>query len=209
LTYAAVVISPTPALSAPGGGLVVTRLHPLDLNRLPTIVEVTSALLGRSCRPRWYHVDLSIVPNGSSGWIAARAVRLYRVPALIVIDLATRTLRLYRSGRLVLRTPVGIGAPATPTPVGRFFVNERYLLTSDDGPFGPAALGISAHSDALEHAWVEQGPVALHGTDEPWSIGEAASHCCVHVPNPVMRRVFTLTPDGTPVIIEAGAPRSE
>ena len=134
--------------------------------------------------------------------VPARYVRVYRVVSRIVINLSKRRLRVYRSGKLVLQTTVGIGTPETPTPVGTFFVDERYVLSSADGPFGPDALGVSAHSVALQHSWVEQGPIALHGTNEPWSIGEAASHGCIHVANDVMRRLFPLAPDGTPVIIE-------
>jgi lipoprotein-anchoring transpeptidase ErfK/SrfK len=79
-------------------------------------------------------------------------------------------------------------------------VNERYLLTSADGPFGVAALGISAHSDVLKN-WVQGGPVALHGTDQPSLIGDAVSHGCVRLANAVMIRLFRLAPAGTPVLI--------
>lgn len=202
VAYAALVVQDTDVRSSPGASALVASLGPLDINHLPTVVGVIGAKVSRACTPEWYRVELSVIPNGTMGWVPARAVRLYRVASRIVVNLATRTLRLYRRGKLVMRTPVGIGAPGTPTPVGRFFVDERYVLTSADGPFGPAALGISAHSDTLQDSWVEQGPIALHGTNEPWSIGEAASHGCVHIPNAVMRRLFALAPDGTPVVIQ-------
>jgi lipoprotein-anchoring transpeptidase ErfK/SrfK len=203
LSYAALVPGPTLIHSAPGSASVVAKLGRLDVNGQPTVLDVTGALLSPACKALWYRVELSVIPNGTTGWVKAGTVHLYRVTSRIVVDLATKVLRLYRSGRLALITPVGVGAPTTPTPAGRYFVDERYVLASSDGPFGPAALGISAHSVALEHSWVEDGPIALHGTDEPSSIGEAASHGCVHVPNAVMRRLFSLAPDGTPVLIQA------
>jgi len=110
---------------------------------------------------------------------------------------------VYRAGKLILRTTVGIGSPRTPTPTGSFFVDERYRLASASGPFGPDALGISAHSIALQDVWPEHGPIALHGTNEPWTIGRAASYGCIHLANAVMRRLFRLAPDGTPVLIKA------
>jgi hypothetical protein len=189
--------------STPGSGRVVATLGRLDENGLPTVVEVVGVRTGQNCRPTWYRVQLSVIPNGTVGWVRAYSLRLYRVTSRVVIDLSKRTLRLYRSGKLVLHTTVGIGASNTPTPVGRFFVNERYVVSPSTGPFGHYALGISAHSTVLERAWVEQGPIALHGTNEPWSIGEADSHGCVHIANDVMGRVFSLTTDGTPVTIEA------
>jgi hypothetical protein len=203
IAYAAVVARLAIARRLPGGAQVVGRFGRLDLNGLPTVLGVIGSTSSKGCTAGWYRVELPVLPNGSSGWVPARALRVYTVTSRIVISLSKRRLRLYRSGRLVLQTAAGIGATATPTPVGRYFVNERYVLSSPDGPFGPDALGISAHSDALQHVWVEQGPIAVHGTNEPWTIGQAASHGCIHVDNQVMKRLFPLAPAGTPVIIEA------
>jgi hypothetical protein len=201
--YAALVPRLAVAHSAPGGGPIVGRFGHLDVNRFPTILGVIGMRTSRGCQPAWYRVQLPVLPNGTTGWVPARAVQLFRVRSRIVIGLSTRRLRLYRSGRLVLETTVAVGAPKTPTPVGSFFVNERYILESDDGPFGPYALGISAHSDALAKVWVQNGPIALHGTNEPWTIGQAASHGCIRIRNDVIRRLFALTPAGTPVIVQA------
>jgi lipoprotein-anchoring transpeptidase ErfK/SrfK len=75
------------------------------------------------------------------------------------------------------------------------------LIPADaSGPFGPAALGISAFSNVLT-GWTQGGPVAIHGTNEPWSIGHAVSNGCVRVRNRVLRRVFAAAPAGTPVLI--------
>jgi lipoprotein-anchoring transpeptidase ErfK/SrfK len=43
--------------------------------------------------------------------------------------------------------------------------------------------------------------VAIHGTNEPWSIGRSISNGCIRMHNPVLRRLFTATPAGTPVLI--------
>ena len=118
----------------------------------------------------------------------------------IVVSLSARSLALYRSGTRVLRARVAIGAPSTPTPTGQFFVNERFVLSDPNGPFGVAALGISAHSNVL-HDWEENGPIALHGTDEPSTLGAAASHGCIRLDNSVMPRLLRLSPAGTPVLI--------
>jgi lipoprotein-anchoring transpeptidase ErfK/SrfK len=200
--YAGTVVSPVTVWASPGSGRIVTRLQRLDLNGLPTVVAVIGARTGASCKPAWYRVALSVLPNGTTGWVAARKLHVYRVASRIVVNLTTRQLSAFRSGKLVLRTTVGVGSADTPTPVGRFFVNERYRMSSPDGPFGPNVLGISAHSEVLQHVWAEDGPIALHGTNVPSSIGQAASHGCIHVPNDLMRQLFVLAPDGTPVIIK-------
>jgi lipoprotein-anchoring transpeptidase ErfK/SrfK len=52
-----------------------------------------------------------------------------------------------------------------------------------NGPYGPAALGISAFSNVLT-GWAQGGPIAIHGTNAPWSIGRAVSNGCIRVPSP-------------------------
>lgn len=182
---------------------VVARLARLDENHLPTVLGVIGLRRSAACVTTWYRVELSVLPNETTGWVPAHAVATYRVSSRIVVDLSQRRLRLYRLGKLTLNVPVAVGAPQTPTPAGRFFVNERYVLPDASGPFGPAALGISAHSTVLEHVWTQNGPIAIHGTNEPASIGDAASHGCIHVANAVMRRLIALVPAGTPVLVQA------
>ncbi len=202
--YAALVTQTAVIRRAPSGrASIITRLGRRDVNGLPEVVGVIGVHLSPRCAPDWYRVQLAVVPNGTAGWVRAWAVRTYRVRSRIVVDLSERRLRLYRSGSLALQTPVAVGASATPTPSGRYFVNERYELPDARGPFGPAALGISAHSNVLQHVWVEDGPIGIHGTNEPWSIGRAASHGCIRVANSVMRRLFRLAPAGTPIVVTA------
>jgi L,D-transpeptidase catalytic domain len=202
LAYAAVVRRSAPARTGPSGrSHLVARYAALDQNGFRTVFGVLGARM-RGCRPVWFHVLLPTRPNGSSAWVGARDVRVYPVSSRVVVDLSSRRVRLYRFGALALSAHVAIGSPQTPTPVGRFYVNERFRMTSADGPFGVAALGISAHSDVLNN-WVQGGPIALHGTDEPSLIGGAVSHGCVRLPNASMIRLFRLVPAGTPVLIRA------
>ncbi len=100
----------------------------------------------------------------------------------------------------MLRTTAAVGAPATPTPTGRFYVNQRLIPRDPTGPFGPGAIGISAFSDVLT-GWTQGGPIAIHGTNEPWSIGRNVSNGCIRVRNPVLRRLFDAVSAGTPVLV--------
>jgi len=99
-----------------------------------------------------------------------------------------------------LQSRAAIGAAATPTPLGRYYINQRLIPSDPGGPFGPGAIGISAFSPVLT-GWTQGGPVAIHGTNEPWSIGRAVSNGCIRVPNAVDRKLFWQAPAGTPVII--------
>ena len=67
-------------------------------------------------------------------------------------------------------------------------------------PWGPAALGISAFSPTLR-AWTQGGPVAIHGTSDPGSVGRAESHGCLRVKNDLMLKLYAATRAGTPVLI--------
>ncbi len=200
-SFAALVRSDTRILSRPAGGRVLARVSRRDQNGYPTVLGVLGAQrTGRRCAPSAYLVQVPVPPNLRAGWIPARAVRVFAVRSHIVVDLSGRRLVAYRNGRAVLRARVAIGAPQTPTPTGRYFINERWLLADPNGVFGVAALGISAHSNVLRN-WVQNGPIALHGTNEPGTIGLAASHGCVRLSNADMRRLLALAPAGTPVTI--------
>jgi lipoprotein-anchoring transpeptidase ErfK/SrfK len=118
----------------------------------------------------------------------------------VVVQVSKRRLTLFRRGKPVLHTTVAVGSSATPTPTGSYYVNQRLVPTDTGGPFGPGAIGISAYSNVLT-GWTQGGPIAIHGTNEPWSIGHAVSNGCIRVRNPVLRRIFADTPAGTPVVI--------
>jgi len=172
----------------------------LNQNGYPTVFRVLSAVRRSNCSAAWYRVQVPLRPNGVTGFVRAGAVDLGKVLTRIRVDVSARRLTLFRNGRRVLRTTVAVGARATPTPTGTYYVNQRLIPANTSGPYGPGALGISAYSDVLRH-WAQGGPVAIHGTNEPWSIGRAASNGCIRVRNPVLKRLFAATPAGTPVTI--------
>jgi lipoprotein-anchoring transpeptidase ErfK/SrfK len=199
--FAAIAKHRTVAFTRPGGKrLAVFRR--VNANRYPTVFGVLTAVLGKDCQPVWYRVQLPMKPNGIEGYVRASAVELARLHSRIVIDLSERRLELLRRGESVLRVSVAIGAPITPTPRGTYYINQRLVAPDPWGPFGPGALGISAFSPVLQE-WTQGGPIAIHGTNEPSSIGHAVSHGCVRVQNETLLLLFRMAPAGTPVFIKA------
>lgn len=198
-SLAAVVRTPTVAYRRPGAG-VLARFALRNQDRFPTVFAVLAARRNARCEPVWYRVRLPIRPNGATGWVRARSVAVAAVDTEIVIHRGARRLELLRAGRVVLRSRISTGAPDMPTPLGRFYVKERLIPADPNGPWGPAALGTSAYSDVLK-SWVEGGPIGIHGTDDPSAIGRAVSHGCIRLPNDAMRRLYALTPAGTPIVI--------
>ncbi len=200
-SYAAFAPNGAVARRAPGGR-VIARFGARNVNDYPTVFGVVGEVETATCAASWYRVELPMRPNGIVGYVRARSVELHAVATRIEVDLTTRRLTLFRGAHPVLRATVAVGSPSTPTPTGRFYVNQRLVPADPNGPFGPGAVGISAFSNVLT-GWVQGGPVAIHGTDEPWSIGRAVSNGCIRLPNPTLVRVFRLAVAGTPVIIHA------
>jgi lipoprotein-anchoring transpeptidase ErfK/SrfK len=199
LAFAAVVRSRAVVSRRPGG-TVLARFGRLNINGVSTVFAIRGAVVDANCRFSSYLVQIPKRPNGVTGWVPAGQVKVGRVPARIVVDLSQKRVTLYREGRKVLSTSAAIGAPATPTPTGRFYVNQRLIPLDRGGPFGPGAVGISAFSNVLT-GWTQGGPIAIHGTNAPWSIGRAVSNGCIRIPNRMLRRVFAQALGGTPVLI--------
>lgn len=181
------------------GARTLTRLHFLTEDR---VAEVYLVLDGRmdSAGRRWLHIRVPMRPNGRTGWVREDAVsRLYVVRTRLVIDRRALRARLYRKGELIWSAPVAIGAPATPTPRGDFWIRERLKGLGDGTSYGPWAFGTSAYSNLSD--WPGGGVVGIHGTNQPGLIPGRPSHGCVRVRNDKIRRLARLMPVGTPVRI--------
>ena len=111
---------------------------------------------------------------------------------LIWVDLDAKTLTLYESGAAVKRYPIASGARDTPSPIGVFRVNSRFLPAMSG--FGTRFLGLS----------VPWGSYGIHGTNKPESIGQNASHGCIRMRVSDMEALFPLIPNGTKVAVTGG-----
>jgi lipoprotein-anchoring transpeptidase ErfK/SrfK len=197
--YVGVAQNGATAFRVPGGA-VVARFGPANVNGYPTVFGVVGVVRARDCTARYYRVQLPVKPNGVTGYVRATALEIQTVAARIEVDVSARKLTLFHAGRPVLRATVAVGSPSTPTPIGRYYVNQRLIPTDTSGPYGPGAIGVSAFSNVLT-GWAQGGPVAIHGTNEPWSIGHAVSNGCIRLPNATLQKVFQAAVAGTPVII--------
>jgi hypothetical protein len=199
--YGAVLRRRTIVHKRPDGRRLKT-LKKVNVNGADMVLGVRGVVTDSSCAPAWYRVKLPMRPNGATGYVRADDVELFWVQTRLRVDLSARRIVLFRGGKRVLAVTAAVGSSETPTPTGRFYVNQ--ILKSEDptGPYGPLAIGISAFSPVLT-GWTQGGPIAIHGTNQPWSIGNAVSNGCLRVQNKVVRRLFRLVPAGTPVVIRA------
>jgi lipoprotein-anchoring transpeptidase ErfK/SrfK len=129
----------------------------------------------------------------------------------ILLQLGKRTISLRESGKVIGSWPVAIGDPSTPTPLGRFtlqnkVVNPKYQSTKSGkinatvGPNGP-----------LGDRWMgfqQSGPnqYGIHGTPSAWAwtvtSRAAVTNGCVRMLHEHVRKLFDLVDVGTPVIVQ-------
>lgn len=147
----------------------------------------------------WLQVRLPGRPNSSTGWIAAAHAAVTSTPWRVVVDLSERRVRVYKGRTLARSVRAVVGAPASPTPTGSFFVEESVALPAGFAG-GPVALALSARSEVYSEFEGGPGQVAIHGRDNlGGELGAAQSHGCVRIADPTW--LTDRLPTGTPVQI--------
>jgi hypothetical protein len=178
---------------------VVARVHTLTPEHVQNVVLLLAGRVDEHGR-YWVRVRLPIRPNGSTGWIPRDALGTIRLAyTRLVIDRSLFTATLYRRGRAVFQTRVGVGKPFWPTPKGEFYVREK-LTGFSDPIYGPLAFGTNARSNVLTD-WLNGGFIGIHGTNQPEILPGQVSHGCVRMPNGAITRLAQLMPVGTPITI--------
>ena len=185
------------ALRASPGGRAVGRIGPLTQFGGPRVVSV----LGRS--GAWLEVVVPERPNARPAWIRARRTRLGATDVSLHIDRSDRTLTVRRRDRVVQRVRIGVGAPAHPTPTGRFAVTDKLAMGGPGTTYGCCAIALSAHQPNTPATWNGLDRVAVHGTQSPETVGVAASLGCMHASDSDLRRLMRTVPLGAPVFIRA------
>jgi lipoprotein-anchoring transpeptidase ErfK/SrfK len=185
-------------LRARPGGRVLARLSTRTAFHSPVVLPVLRRRRG------WYAVLSPALPDRRVGWISAHAaLRLYMTDYRIDVSLRDRRVAVRRGDQVIERFPVAVGAPGTPTPTGRFAITDKLLTNNPAGPYGCCVLALSGHQPHTPQGWGGGDRIAIHSTDKPGTIGQAASLGCLRAPEYVMRRLVQEIPLGTVVTIRA------
>ena len=136
------------------------------------------------------------------GWISLRGLRRTRTAVRVYADLSRHLLVVRRRGRVVVRVHAATGASSTPTPTGRYFVTDRVAFSAGSS-YGSFAFGLSGIQSHLPSWWSGGDQLAIHGTDEPWTIGQSVSAGCLRVSEKALGKLRTLLRLGTPVVIRS------
>lgn len=176
----------------------VSRRRPIT--RVRTVLPVLRASTDADGR-RWLRVRLPGRPNGHSGWISSRFTRAAATPWRLRVDLSARRVVVFHDGRVRRRLHAVVGKPSTPTPRGRFFVEESVRLDADRSG-APFALALSARSEVYSEFDGGPGQIALHGTGNIGGVpGTAVSHGCVRLDARSIRWLAARIGPGVPVTV--------
>jgi lipoprotein-anchoring transpeptidase ErfK/SrfK len=148
-------------------------------------------------RGRWAEVMSPLLPNDVHGFVRRSEVKLSRVQVALEVNLSARRLRVWRSGAILRRVDVAIGAASSPTPIGRFAVTDQ-LTGFNTSAYGCCILALSGHQTHLPPGWTGGDRLAIHGGG---GIGSAVSTGCLHAGETDLRWLLRRVPLGTQVVI--------
>jgi len=119
----------------------------------------------------------------------------------VIIYRGARRFEFWEGTRLVRSGKVAVGAPGAETPLGLFYVTDKFdpAIDSDWAILGAYAFETSAYSKLTD--WPGGGIVGVHGTPWPNLLGQAVSHGCVRLDNRDVEFLRNRVPLGTPVKI--------
>jgi len=153
-----------------------------------------------SSNGRWGRVEVPYAWPRRDGWILIAGLPHASTGVSVDVDLSRHHVTVSRFGHRLLSAPAATGAPGSPTPPGSYFVTDRVPFAAGSS-YGAFAFGISGIQPHLPPGWTGGNQLALHGTNDPGSIGGSNSAGCVRVGAATLQRLIPLLRLGTPVVI--------
>lgn len=141
-------------------------------------------------------------PNADRGWIRLDGRPRVHTRFWVKVDLSRRRVWLMRARRAQATFLTAIGAKSSPTPTGRYVVTDLVPTGDPAGPFGSFAFGLSGRQPHLPPGWEGGDQLAIHGANDPASIGSAASAGCLRVSESALEALERVLRPGSPVLIE-------
>lgn len=138
-----------------------------------------------------------------------RAELAAKYPTLLVVDRGAFQLRLYKHLDLQRSDTVAIGALGFDTPAGMYHiqnkaVNPAWSVPNSDwaGSLAGTVVPGGTPENPLKARWLGIFDGAgIHGTDQTYTLGTAASHGCVRMSIPDVIQLYDQVPVGAPIYI--------
>jgi lipoprotein-anchoring transpeptidase ErfK/SrfK len=145
----------------------------------------------------WLGVISEQLGNRVRGFVRRTRVSLTHTPFSLEVNRSARTLTVWRLGVRLRHIGVAVGAPATPTPRGRFAITDK-LRDFWSAYYGCCALALSGRQTRDTPGWIGGNRLAIHaGT----GIGLAISNGCLRAATDDMQYLMGLLPLGTQLIV--------
>ena len=123
----------------------------------------------------------------------------------IIVSIPDRKLLLVDGTRVLKIYDVAVGKPSTPSPPGVFRIVNRI---PNPTYYRPSVVIGPGKSNPLGTRWMGLNAkgYGIHGTNEPRSIGKAASHGCIRMRQRDLEELFNLVDIGVPVELHEERP---
>jgi lipoprotein-anchoring transpeptidase ErfK/SrfK len=144
----------------------------------------------------------SIAPEVTKKEVAAE------YPSYLTLDRSTFTLRLWKHLKLAKTYTVAVGMEGLETPEGLYAIQEKEENPVWHVPLSDWAGDLAGQtippgpSNPIKARWmgIYEG-AGIHGTEETYSLGSAASHGCVRMAIPDVEELYDQVEVGTPIFI--------
>jgi lipoprotein-anchoring transpeptidase ErfK/SrfK len=132
-----------------------------------------------------------------------------KYPVLLVADRSAFQLRLYKNLRLQKQYTVAVGALGFDTPAGMYHIQNKAVdpawSVPNSGWAGDLAGTVvpgGVPENPLKERWLGiYDGAGIHGTDQTYSLGTAASHGCIRMAIPDVIELYDQVPVGAPIYI--------
>ena len=120
----------------------------------------------------------------------------------IIVSIPDRKLALLEDGDVLKVYDVAVGAEKSPSPAGDFTIVNRL---ENPTYYRPGVVMEAGANNPLGTRWMglSQKGFGIHGTNQPQSIGKAASHGCIRMAQKDLEELFTFVHVGDAVSIRA------
>jgi lipoprotein-anchoring transpeptidase ErfK/SrfK len=130
-------------------------------------------------------------------------------PVVLVADRYNFKLRLYRNLQLQKEYTVAVGALGFDTPAGLYHIQNKavdpawHVPNSDwAGDLAGTIVPGGTPQNPLKARWLGiYDGAGIHGTDQTYSLGTAASHGCIRMAIPDVIELYDQVPVGAPIYI--------
>lgn len=183
-----------------GLGMAVAGLHAAVASLL--ILAAHPMATGKRPAARIAVARASVTPIETIPAVINARIAKPRPARKIVVSVPDKRLILVEGERVVRIYRVATGASSTPSPSGSYRIAQR---VSDPTYYHPGKVITAGPENPLGPRWIglDTPGYGIHGTNEPGSIGHAASHGCIRMRNSDVKDLFRRVQEGDAVEIAA------